>query len=128
MSKFKCKNPHRTVRTDQGGELRRSHAFQAVIVEEEFTLEMKGADVPAQNAYAEILNMMHCILHKADLGPEYWSFALIHSVYINNRLPHTFIKMTPYEAITGTKPDISNLRLFGYRVYIRKPGPQASQG
>ena len=30
--------------------------------------------------------------------------------------------MTPYEAITGTKPDLSNLRTFGCQVYIRKPG------
>ena len=127
ISKFKCKNPHRTVRTDQGGELGRSHAFQAMVVDEVFTLEMTGADASAQNAYAEspnkyLANMMRCVLHAVDLGPEYWSFALIHSVYIKNRLPHTFIKMTAYEAITGTKPDLSNLRTFGCRVYARKPG------
>ena len=88
---------------------------------------MTGADASAQNAYAEspnkyLANMMRCILHAADLGPEYWSFALLHSVYIKNRLPHTFIKMTPYEAITSVKPDLTNLRTFGCRVYVRKPG------
>ena len=32
LSKFKCKNPHRTVRTDKGGELGRSHAFQKILL------------------------------------------------------------------------------------------------
>ena len=33
LNKFKCKNPHRTVRTDQGGELGRSHDFQEMIID-----------------------------------------------------------------------------------------------
>ena len=85
-----------------------------MVSNENFHLELTGADVSAQNAVAEspnkyLGNMMQCLLHAADLGPEYWSFALIHAAYIKNRLPHTFINKTPFEAITGTKPDLSNL-------------------
>ena len=47
LEKFKCKNPHRTVRTDQGGELGLSHEFQNMIAEENFTLETTGADASA---------------------------------------------------------------------------------
>lgn len=100
LSKFKYKYPYITVRMDQVGELGRSHAFQAMVVDEGFRLEMTSANESAQNTYPEspnkyIANMMHCVLHAADLGTEYWSVAFLHSVYIKNRLPHTFIKMTP---------------------------------
>ena len=65
---------------------------------------------------------MQRMLLAADLGPEYWSSALRHAIYVKNRLQHAFIKNTPFEAITGTKPNITNLRTFGCRVFVRKLG------
>ena len=111
LNKFKSNNTHRTVRTDQGGELAKSGLFQKMIDDEHFTLEMTGSDASAQNETAEIPNktlgnMMRCILHNANLGPEYWSYALIHAVYIKNRLPHSAIKMTLFQSLTGNLPDI----------------------
>ena len=87
---------------------------------------MAVAGALAQNPYSEsqnkyLGNMMRCLLHAADLGSEYWSFALIHAVFIKNRTPRTFIKMMPYDAITGSKPDLSTLRTFGCQVYVHKP-------
>ena len=75
LNEFKCKNPHCTVRTDQGGELGRSHVFHTMLSEEGFALEMIGSGASAQNAYAEspnkyLANMMRCMLHVADLGPK----------------------------------------------------------
>jgi len=43
-------------------------------------------------------------------------------VYIKNRLSHTLIKKTPFEALTGQQPDITNRRIFGSRIYAKKPG------
>ena len=101
--------------------------FQIMVAEEKVTLEVTGADASVQNAIAEspnkyLANMKRCILNAADLGPEYWLLALRHVVYIQNRLPHAFIKMTPFEAITGKKPDLSGMRTFGCRVRAMKPG------
>ena len=120
------------MRTDQGGELGFLHDFQNMVAKEGFTLEVTGADVLAQNAIAEspnkyLANMIKCMLHTADLGPEYWSFALRHEVYVKNRVPHSDIKMILYQAITGTQPDITNLRTFGCRVYVRKPGIKSAK-
>ena len=97
ISKFKSSNPHRTVRTDQGGELGKSRIFQKMIYKEDYTLELTGADASAQNDITEnrnkyLGNMMRCLLHSAGLGPEYWSYALIHAVYIKNRLLHTLLR------------------------------------
>ena len=56
LRKFKSTKPHRTVRTDQGKELGKSAAFQIMLQEEGFTLELTGADASAQNALAESPN------------------------------------------------------------------------
>ncbi len=126
LNKFKSTNPHRTVRVDQGGELN-SQAFKEMIGLEGFSLELTGSDASAQNGMVENPNrtygqIMRCLLHSADLGPEYWSYALAHAVYIKNRLPHHSIKCSPYQKFTGNKPNLKNLRIFGSRVYSKKPG------
>lgn len=91
-----------------------------MVDKEIFTLELTGADASAQNGIAEspnkyLANMMWCLLHTAGLGPD-WSYALIHAVYVKNRLPHSYIGKTPYEAITGHQPDLTNMRTFGSRI------------
>ena len=56
------------------------------------------------------------MLHSAGLGPEYWSYAILHAVYIKNWLPHSSITISPYQVFTGIKPDLGGLRIFGSRV------------
>jgi len=65
---------------------------------------------------------MRALLHSANLGPQYLSWALIHAVYLKNRLPHWSINKTPYEAYTGQKPDIKRVRVSGSPVVCRMPG------
>ena len=127
LKKFKSKNPHKAVRTDLGRELGQSEEFRKMIDEEGFTLEVTGAEGSSQNGIAESPNrtyaqMMRCALYSADLGPEYWSYALRLAVYIKNRLPHRSIKTTPYQELTGTRADVSKLKIFGSRVCARIPG------
>ena len=71
-----------------------------MLAEEGFHLEVTGAESLSQNSIAEAPNrtfaqMMRCALYSADIGPEYWSYALRLAVYIKNRLPHASIKTTP---------------------------------
>ena len=126
LSKFKSTNPHRTVRVDQGGELN-SNAFKAMVAEEKFSIELTGSDSSAQNGMVENPNrtygqMMRCALHSAELGPEYWSYALTHAVYVKNRITHHSIQCTPYEKFTGLKPNLANLKIFGSKVFAKNPG------
>ena len=77
-----------------------------MVTEEGYTMELTVLDASAQNAIAEspnkyLGNMMRCLLHAADLGPEYWSFTLTDAAYIENRLPYSMIKRTPFEAFLG---------------------------
>ncbi len=65
---------------------------------------------------------MRCLLHSANLGPEYWSFALTHAVYLKNRLPHAATGETPHLSYTGYKPNATHLRVFGCPVFVKNPG------
>ena len=120
LTKFRASTTHRTVRCDQG-ELATSKAFNEMLSKVGFTLEVTGSNNSKQNGIAErphrtLAQMVRCLLHSSGLGPEYWSYALLHAVYIKNRLPHSAISMTPFQAITGKKPDLGGLRIFGSRV------------
>jgi hypothetical protein len=51
-----------------------------------------------------LAKMVQSLLHGAGLGPEYWSFALLHGVFIKNRIRHSTTNQVPYTMYTGVKP------------------------
>jgi hypothetical protein len=115
------------IRSDEGGELWGSNDFHRLAKDMGYILEPTASDASFQNGVAErpirtLGDMMRALLHGANLGPQYWSWALLHATYLKNRLPHQAIAKTPYEAYTGDKPDIKRLRGFGSPVVARLPG------
>jgi hypothetical protein len=48
--------------------------------------------------------------------------ALLHAVYLKNRLYHHSIKSTPIFAWTGLLPNLAHLRIFGSLITARQPG------
>lgn len=45
-----------------------------------------------------------------------------HAVYVLNRLPtRALTRVTPYEALTNDKLDVSHIRVFGYLSYMGVP-------
>ena len=124
----------RYIRTDQGGELYTCKRFRKVVSKCGYTVEPTGSDDSSQNGVAErpnrtYGNMMRAILSNSQLDSKFWSFALRHSVYVKNRLPHAHYDYlaSPFEAYTGRKPDLLNLRIFGCPVRVRKPGFRSSK-
>jgi hypothetical protein len=63
--------------------------------------------------------MTCALLYRASLPAEYWLYALVHSVYLLNCLVHSHTERTPYEALSGSKPDLSHVWVFGSRVCIQ---------
>jgi hypothetical protein len=122
-----------SVRTDQGGELTRSSAFQDMLLWDfHYTLEPTGTDSPSQNGAAEIYNDKFAIrtrtlLYGSGLPAKFWSVALLHSVYLHNKLVHANTKVTPFEGYFGIKPDLSNLKVFGSRVCIKRSGDRSGK-
>ena len=96
-----------------------------MIAECGFSLEETGADTSSQNGMAERPNntfgeMMRTMLKSAELGPEFWSFALIYAAYLKNRMYHIAIRKTPYKMMTGEKPNLSNIKIFGCKMCAKK--------
>ena len=121
---------HSTVTTDLGGELAKSKAFCDLMMEPDvnYSLQTTGAYSSAQDGLAEkpnqdLARMMRSLLYGAGLNSKYWTYALRHSVYLKNRLPHSSLQYTtPYELMNQQKPDLSHLRAFGARVhFLHKP-------
>ncbi len=117
-----------SIRTDQGGELASSFAFGDLVLKEiGYTLEPTGADSPSQNGAVEIYNdklgIRTCsLLYGSGLPEKYWSAALIHAVYLHNRLVHSVMLCTPFESYYDTKPDLQHLKTYGSRVCVKRTG------
>jgi hypothetical protein len=121
------------IRCDQGGELARSTEFRTRMLKDfNYKVEPTGADSPSQNGGVERFNQTigattRALLYGSSLPATFWSFAIVHAVYLTNRLVHSRTKRTPYEALTGTKPDMRHLRVFGSRVSVRRTGERRAK-
>jgi hypothetical protein len=121
-----------TIRMDQGGELWHSTAIRKACLALRYIIKPTGSNSPNQNGKVERVNgtlgvMVRALLYSAGLPPSFWSAALTHAVYLKNRLVHTALGMTPYEAWTGQPPSLAHLRIFGSLVTARKPGKPAAK-
>ena len=120
--------PTGLVRTDQGGELARCQEFRNMMLHDfGYVVEPTGADSPSQNGGVEIYNntltvKVRTLLYGSGLPAKFWSAALVHAVYLHNRLVHSAINRTPYEAWYGRKPDVTHLKMFGSRVCVKRTG------
>lgn len=133
LQRLDCKATERYIMTDQGGELARSEEFRSLLATEfQYGLRYTGAGNSESNGLVErphrdLSNRMRAMLHGAALGPEYWSYAITHAVYLLNRQPHSAMKMTPHEALTGKRPNLNHLRTFGSKVFAYKPGARKAK-
>jgi transposase InsO family protein len=82
---------------------------------------------PEQNGTAEIFNRtiitkVRVMLLTTGLPKAYWGEAVIAAVYLYNRTPHSSLQgfTTPYEAKTGEKPDLSNIKTWGSIAYKKE--------
>jgi hypothetical protein len=92
-----------SILTDQGRELARSFDLQDLLLWKfQCTLEPTGTDSPSQNGTVKIYNdkfavCMRTLLFGSGLPAQYRSAALLHSVYLHNRLVHSETKKTPFK-------------------------------
>ena len=118
---------NRTVRSDKGKELWGSDAFKQVVQDAGYIMEPTAPDAPFQNGRVEnpngtLAKTVRCLLYNAGLGPEFWSFALLHAVYLKNRKPHSATNQVPLTAYSGQRPNAKRLKIFGCPVIVRNLG------
>ena len=116
----------KTLRTDNGGEFT-STEFENYLKTEGVKHELTVPKTPEQNGVAERLNRtlveaVRAMLIQVKLPQRFWVEALSTAVYLHNRSPTKGVTdMTPFEAWTGVKPNVSHLRSFGCTVYAHIP-------
>ena len=68
------------------------------------------------------MNMARTLLKSRLLPGRFWAEAVRHAVYILNRVPTKSLEgQTPYEALSGRKPNLEHLRVFGCLGYAKIP-------
>jgi len=66
-----------------------------------------------------IVGVARAMLHDQDLPIHLSVEACNNAVYVKKRCPHRVLGMiTPKEAFTGKKPDVSHFKIFGSSVYV----------
>lgn len=116
----------KTLRSDNGGEYT-SAEFTDYLKREGIRHELTIPRTPEQNGVAERMNrtlveMVRSMLSDSKAPSRFWAEALSTAAYIRNRCPTKSVEgMTPIEALTGKKPDLTHLRRFGCAAYAHIP-------
>jgi hypothetical protein len=88
---------------------------------------------PPQNGVAERMNKTlmekeRCMLSGAGLGQEFWAEAVGTACYLVNRSPSSALDdKTPQEVLTGKKPSLTHLKVFGCDAYVHVPKENKSK-
>jgi hypothetical protein len=128
-------SPRRFVRLDHGRDLGGSKKLQGLLSEFGYSVQLTAPDSPHQNGMIERVNQdagnfMRTALNGASLAPKFWPYAFYTFLRVYNVLPHNragfgeedLVPTTPFEVVMGKRPDLSNFRTFGCRVWVRPPG------
>ena len=96
--------------------------FKSLLIKNHIKHETSAPYSPHQNGTVErgwrsLFEMARCILLEGQLAKELWAYAVMASAYIRNRCYNHRTGNTPYEAMTGHKPDLSKMHIFGTTCY-----------
>ena len=64
--------------------------------------------------------MARCMLDYGGVARDMWGYAVRYAVYVQNRVVHTNMKMSPYEMRYGEIPDMNRLKVFGCTAYVAR--------
>ena len=125
------------VRSDNGGEYI-STEFKEILLKHSIKHELSAPYSPHQNGTAErnwrtLFEMARGMLIESGLPKFLWTYAVMAATYIRNRCYVKRIKTTPYGLITGVKPNVAKLHIFGTICYAylhgqRKLDPHSKRG
>jgi len=112
--------------SDAGGEFK-SKVFTKLLTEKGIKVLQSIPHVHQQNGQAE--RIMRTLMDKAEsmrleacLPQSWWEFALDHATHVYNRTPiHRLGWMTPSEFLSGSRPSVDHLRVFGCAAYVFIP-------
>ena len=109
------------IRSDNGGEFSSAN-FRSLLQKNKIKHETFEPYSPHQNGKVErswrsLFEMARCLLLESKLPKTLWTYAVMAAVYIRNRCFNKRLGKTPYEALVGKKPNLSNMHIFGSECY-----------
>jgi transposase InsO family protein len=113
----------KVLRSDRGGEYL-SKAFDAHLAAAGTARRLTPHDTPQANGIAERLNRtllerVRALTHTSGLPKSLWGEALRHAAWLKNRTATRALDgKTPYEAVYGQSPDLSDLRRWGCTTWV----------
>ena len=125
------------MRSDNGTEFT-CEAFRSLLRKHRIRHDTSAPYSPHQNGTAErcwrvLFEMGRCLLIQAKLPQELWPYAVMAAAYIRNRCFKKRIQQTPYFVMTGRKPNLAHMRVFGsvcyaYKQMKKKLDPRCEKG
>ena len=111
----------KVIRTDNGTEFT-CRDFRDLMSTNKIKHEFSAPYSPHQNGTVErgwrtLFDMARCLLIEAKLGKDMWPFAVRYAAFTRNRCFNPRLNKTPYEAMTGKRPNVSKLHEFGIICY-----------
>src|SRR4051812_24289521 len=112
------------IRSDNGTEFKNTH-IKDILDAYGFTHELSVAYTPQQNGVVErnnhtLIEIARIMLVEYKTSSRFWAEAINTTCHIINKVYlHKFLKKTSHELITGNKPNVSYLRVFGAPRFIR---------
>ncbi|HEX4706357.1 MAG TPA: reverse transcriptase domain-containing protein, partial [Candidatus Udaeobacter sp.] len=119
----------RILRSDGGGEYTGA-VVQNFLRERGIKHEVTTPETPQHNGVSErmnrtLLDKVRTMLYDSSLPPSYWYHALEYAVLLHNISPTQALPdVTPAEAWSGNKPDVSHIRVFGSKAFVHIPDSQ----
>ena len=111
------------LRSDRGGEYT-GDAFSKFLAGEGTERRLTTHDTPQHNGVAESLNRrlmerVRAVIIQADLPKSLWAEAAQFVIWLKNRsLTRVLGDVTPYERLTGQKPNLAGVPEWGQRVWV----------
>ena len=117
-----------TLRTDNGGEYC-NNELQEWLNKKGVRHETSAPHTPEQNGVSEranrtVVEAARSMLHAKKLPLFLWGEAIACAVYTLNRVISKAAPLTPYYAWHKSKPDVSNLRIFGSIAFVHIPAAE----
>ncbi|MBW0508390.1 hypothetical protein O181_048105 [Austropuccinia psidii MF-1] len=124
VTQFKNLTPHsiKRVRTDNSGKfmtnsLKNFFTQQGIVHETIVPYEHHQAG-KIERTNRTIAKAARSMIFNSGLQPVIWPYAFRHSCWVFNWVVHSGQNMTPYELMTGRKPNLAPLRVFGCKAYV----------
>ena len=122
----------KNIRSDNGSEFKNTNV-EEYLDEEGIKHEFSAPYSPQQNGVAErknrtLIEMARAMLDEYKTSDRFWAEAINTACHATNRLYlHRLLKKTPYELLTGNKPNVSYFRVFGSKCFILNKKPKSSK-